>query len=84
MGGDRLPLGGYFAASGDPAMRPARPIHLLRPSHRHRRQAASHSLVPDTRPWATSIRLSQSGARHETLGDINPVGGGLLRAAIRR
>ncbi len=97
------------AAGGDPTMRPARPIHLLRLFHSHRRQAASHSPVPGPKFWVTSnlcgacsgrrsddeartadrqaalvnpslpdsCCLPQSGARHETLGDINPVGGGL-------
>ncbi len=42
-------------------MRSARPIHLLRLFHGHRRQAASH----------------ESGARPETQSHIKPVGGGL-------
>ncbi len=38
-----------------PAMRPARPIHLLRLLNSHRRQAASHSLGPGTKFRVTSI-----------------------------
>ncbi len=37
-----------------PAMRPARPVHLLRLTHSHRRQAASHSLVLVPKFRATS------------------------------
>ncbi len=66
--GDINPVGRGSAPGGDPTMGPARPIHLLRLPHRHRRQAASHSPVPGTRPWATSIRWE----------------GALPRAAIRR